>query len=161
MPAVTTAYNKNVIRRAFREIIDETPAKQEANRIWEFFDSECAYCGKKLQKTSKEGHIDHLVSASKGGRNHFLNRVLSCANCNEKEKRDLPWEEFLASKVADRTLLEVRRKKILDWQGQNSDNSAGSFQNLVNSADSLANEVVSVFELKIAELKKRKRNLEI
>ncbi|HZF02649.1 MAG TPA: HNH endonuclease [Methylomirabilota bacterium] len=159
MPSVTTAYTKNIIRRAFREIIDETPSKQESERIWKFFESECAYCGKKLEKTNKDGHIDHLISASKGGRNHFSNRVLSCANCNEKEKRDLPWEEFLTSKVAGQVLMETRRQKILDWQKGNLDNFAANFHSLVNSADSLANEVVNVFELKIAELKKQKQNL--
>jgi HNH endonuclease len=161
MPSVTTAYTKNIIRRAFREIIDVTPSKQEAEKIWKYFESECAYCGKLLQKLNKEGHIDHLVSAAKGGRNHFSNRVLSCANCNEKEKRDLPWEEFLTSKVTDKALLEIRRKKILDWQKQNLDNFAANFQNLVNSADDLANEVIIVFESKIAELKKQQQNLKI
>ncbi len=159
MPAVTTAYAKNIIRRAFREIIDQTPPKQAADNIWDFFASECAYCGVKLNRNNKEGHIDHLISASKGGRNHFANRVLSCATCNEKEKRDLPWEEFLATKVTDQKLLGIRRKKILDWQAKNSDNLTVDFQHLVSLADSLANEVVNAFELKIVELKKQKQNL--
>ncbi|MGB8370810.1 MAG: HNH endonuclease [Limisphaerales bacterium] len=161
MPSVTTAYTKNIVRRAFREIIDETPSKQEVDKIWKFFDSECAYCGKKLQKTNKEGHIDHLVSASKGGRNHVSNRVLSCANCNEKEKLDSPWEEFLASKVSDPPVLESRRQRISDWQRQNSCETDKIFQNLADSADSLANKVVKCFDLEIAELKRQKQNLEI
>ena len=160
MPSVTTAYAKNIIRRAFREIIDQTPSKQEADRIWEFFSSECAYCGKSLQKERKEGHIDHLISASKSGRNHISNRVLSCADCNEKEKLDSGWEEFLASKVADSAIRELRRKKIISWQEKNPCESDDCFHSLVGSADSLANEVVECFELKVAELKKKLGNFE-
>ncbi len=156
MPSTTTAYAKNIIRRAFREIIDPTPSKQEAEAVWNYFARECAYCGKKLLKENKEGHMDHLISASKGGRNSLSNRVLSCANCNEKEKRDLPWEEFLESKVSVQSVLEFRRRKIIDWQQQNSTDADGAFQRFVNSADSLADEVVEYFELKIKQLKVQK-----
>ncbi len=86
MPAPTPGYVKNMIRRSLRETIDPSPTKKEETRIWDFFNSECAYCGKKLRKINKEGHIDHLVPSALGGANHISNRVLSCADCNEKEK---------------------------------------------------------------------------
>ena len=88
MPAITPGYVKNVIRRSLREIVDPSPTKEDEERIWKFFNSECAYCGKPLSKLQKQGHIDHLVPSSLGGPNHISNRVLSCATCNDAEKLD-------------------------------------------------------------------------
>ena len=95
MPAITPGYVKNVIRRSLREIVDPSPTKEEEVRIWKFFNSECAYCGKPLSKPQKQGHIDHLFPSSLDGPNHISNRVLSCATCNEAEKLDGAWQEFM------------------------------------------------------------------
>jgi len=78
MPAPTPGYVKNIVRRSLREIVDPSPSKKDEY---------------------KEGHMDHLVSSSVGGSNQISNRVLSCASCNEKEKLDMPWEQFFSPEV--------------------------------------------------------------
>lgn len=119
MPAPTPAYAKNMIRRSLREIVDPSPTKKDEKRIWEFFDSKCAYCGKPLRKTSKEGHIDHLFPASLGGFNHISNRVLSCGTCNEAEKLDQAWQEFILRKNQDPEVAGTRVARIHEWQKLN------------------------------------------
>jgi hypothetical protein len=116
MPRYTIAYAKNIMRRAIRAIIDAEPTRYEIATIWEYFKGECAYCGRKLTRQSKEGHIDHLVSAALRGGNELANRVLSCGPCNGNEKRDMPWEDFLRLKNPDKRLFEARRRAILHWQ---------------------------------------------
>lgn len=113
---VTLGFAKNVARRAFTQLIDPAPNKLQQRRIWEHFGHRCAYCAAPLDRARKEGHIDHLVSASGGGRNDLSNRVLACAPCNEKEKREMDWEEFLLAKVGDAGMRKERRDRILAWR---------------------------------------------
>lgn len=116
MPAPTPGYMKNMIRRSLREIVDPSPTKEDEERIWKFFDSECAYCGKSLHKLKKEGLINHLFPASLGGVNHISNCVLSCATCNEAEKLDGAWQEFILRKNQDSAVVRTRVSKIREWQ---------------------------------------------
>ena len=67
MPAVTTAYVKNIIHRGFSELADPSPSRKEEAEVWAHFGNRCAYCGDTLHRDAKEGHIDHLVAASQGG----------------------------------------------------------------------------------------------
>ena len=119
MPAPTPGYVKNVICRSLREIIDPSPKKKDVQRIWEFFDSKCVYCGKPLRKAQKEGHIDHLLPTSFDGPNHISNRVLSCASCNEAEKLDGAWQEFILRKNRDPDAARRCIAKIHEWQELN------------------------------------------
>jgi len=64
MPAVTTSYAKNIVRRAFSELVDPSPTRKEQAKIWDYFGDCCAYCGCPLRRGAKEGHIDHLVLGS-------------------------------------------------------------------------------------------------
>lgn len=153
MPSNTPGYAKNIIRRAFRQVIDEHPSREDIDAIWKYFESECAYCGVKLQRAKKEGHLDHLVAASSDGSNHLSNRVLSCATCNEGEKRDLHWEKFLAAKICDPILLEKRRKRILAWQDLHGGKFILRNAELDNLANDLARQVVEYFELQMLKLK--------
>jgi len=146
MPTPTPGYIKNMIRRSFREIIDPSPSKKDEKRIWKFFNYECAYCGKKLDKSKKEGHIDHLVSSSCGGKNHISNRVLSCASCNEKDKLDMDWQEFLKSKISDKNLTETRKSKIIKWQKQNKFQPLN--QRLLKEIELVSNSVVAFYDKK-------------
>ena len=116
MPAPTPGRVKNMIRRSLREIVDPSPTKKDEEKIWEFFDSHCAYCGRSLNKVQKQGHIDHLLPSSVGGPNHISNRVLSCAACNEAEKLDGAWQEFIVQKNPDHAVLHARVAKIQEWQ---------------------------------------------
>lgn len=158
MPAPTPGYVKNMIRRSLREIVDPSPSKKEENKIWDFFNSECAYCGKKLDKAYKEGHIDHLVSSSQGGANHISNRVLSCATCNEKEKLDKPWGEFLAKKSPNKILASKRKEKIKQWQRISGIIICN--KNILDKTEFLGNEVSAFYDEKI-KIARKLRNKQI
>lgn len=45
--------------------------------------NECQYCGKKL--LFNEITIDHIIPRSRGGKNSFLNCVVSCMPCNNRK----------------------------------------------------------------------------
>ena len=83
---------KNIISRSLRAIIDPHPTDAEITRLRQHFGSRCAYCGREVGVAPKDAHVDHVEGR---GANHISNRVLSCADCNEKEKRELPWRDFL------------------------------------------------------------------
>jgi CRISPR/Cas system Type II protein with McrA/HNH and RuvC-like nuclease domain len=156
MPAPTPGYVKNMIRRSVREIVEPSPTKKDEQKIWDFFGSGCAYCGKKLNKGYKEGHIDHLVSSSLGGSNHISNRVLSCANCNEKEKLDMPWEKFLTQKNPDKSIASRRKDKILKWLSMHK--TVIIKKEILDEIESLSNEVVDFYD-KNVKLARQLRNL--
>ena len=103
------AQAKNIMRRAVEEIIDPSP--RTADPLWEYFDSQCAYCGKELNRGSRDGHIDHAVP-NEG--NHLGNLLLACGTCNGDEKREQPWREFLRTKASDAE-FEEREARILGW----------------------------------------------
>jgi hypothetical protein len=104
-----------MIRRALQAVVDPEPTKKEICSLWEYFGSSCAYCGLSLKKENREGHIDHLVSATKDGVNHISNRVLSCSICNGDEKGESHWLEFLTHKVKEPSLFESRKSRIEKW----------------------------------------------
>src|SRR5438046_2337523 len=114
MPDATPGFTKNLVRRMFRLLVDHAPTPQEITAVWEYFASSCAYCGVALVRAKREGRLDHRVPAAQGGTNGIGNLVLACGACNDKEKRDLPWEEFLRHKsgVDD---FAPRRQRILEW----------------------------------------------
>ncbi len=55
----------------------------------EQYNYRCVYCGKKLDKPSK----DHLIPISRGGTNYIGNIVPSCWDCNHKKLAQMP-EKF-------------------------------------------------------------------
>jgi CRISPR/Cas system Type II protein with McrA/HNH and RuvC-like nuclease domain len=116
MPTMPIARVKNMIGRALRGVVDPEPTGKQISSLWEYFDSKCAYCGREVQKKNKSAHIDHLTPTSKKGMNHISNRVLSCASCNEQEKKEMDWEPFLRQKNPDNAEFETRKNRILDWQ---------------------------------------------
>lgn len=155
MPAPKPPYVKNMIRRSLQEIVDPSPPKKAITRIWEYFGSECAYCGRKLDRTKKEGHIDHLVSSALNGANHISNRVLSCATCNEKEKLDMPWEQFLEVKNPNRVIAKQRRDKIMQWRESNSSTMLDT--HVINTVASLGNEVAEFYDRKVEVARQLRR----
>lgn len=107
---------RNALKKCLKALIDPKPKKEEKERIWSFFQSKCAYCGKALTKESRKGHIDHLYSEMEGGSNKLSNLVLTCASCNGDEKREESWEGFLATKcAADRDTYLEKSRHIADW----------------------------------------------
>ncbi len=152
MPAPTPGYVKNVIRRSLREIIDPSPSKQDEKKIWIFFQNECAYCGTRVQKSKKEGHIDHLLPSSMDGPNHISNRVLSCATCNEAEKLDGEWHEFILSKNNNINTARARIAKIRDWQKSNSEPLLDKDKLL--QIERLGDLVTTYYEARVADARK-------
>ncbi len=106
------------MRRALFELVDPPPRRSDIEQIWVHFQSACAYCGQPLKPGKKQAHLDHLVPSSGGGRNHIANRVLSCATCNEKEKLEAPWEQFLCRKVGSDAEFTQRKQRIQAWQAR-------------------------------------------
>jgi hypothetical protein len=102
---------KNRMARAVDSILDPWPASSDP--IWEFFASECAYCGIKLVKSERLGHIDH---ATAGDGNHLGNLVLACSICNGDEKLDTDWRKFLEQRVGDQAVRQARIERIEAWQ---------------------------------------------
>lgn len=120
----TPAQVKCIIRRGLRNLIDPELTPNQKNKIWSFFHSQCAYCGIVLNRELREGHIDHLISESAGGKNCASNRVLACAPCNGNEKRETDWIQFLKSKCPREDVFQARLQKIMNWQSLNPAPSA-------------------------------------
>jgi CRISPR/Cas system Type II protein with McrA/HNH and RuvC-like nuclease domain len=152
MPAPTPGYVKNMIHRSLREIVDPSPTKEDEERIWKFFDCECAYCGKPLRKLKKEGHIDHLFPASLGGTNHISNRVLSCATCNEAEKLDGAWQEFLLRKNQDPEVVRTRVARIHEWQKLNGEPVLD--KNKLREIERLSESAAAYYDVKVKEARR-------
>lgn len=112
MPRSSVGQAKNTVRRALRAIIDREPSKGQISRLWEFFRSGCGYCGQKLVRSERKGHVDHLHP---DGPNHISNRVLSCGKCNGDEKRERHWLEFLKEKSPSREVFGRRKRRIQEW----------------------------------------------
>lgn len=115
MSRVTPSMAKNTIKRSLRALVDRELSATEKTAIWVHFSSQCAYCGKKLTRVCREGHIDHLIPTTSGGTNHISNRVLSCSTCNGDEKREEDWISFLDRKIDDPATREARIRKIQSW----------------------------------------------
>jgi hypothetical protein len=111
MAATSVSAAKNRMARAVESILDPWPASTDP--IWDFFGSECAYCGVKLVKGERLGHIDHVTPRAG---NHMGNLVLSCSRCNGNEKLDMDWRDFLEPKVSDQALRQQRIERIERWQ---------------------------------------------
>ncbi|WP_223760478.1 HNH endonuclease [Myxococcus sp. RHSTA-1-4] len=112
----TSSQAKSTIKSSLLLIVDPELRDEEKDRVWSYFGSACGYCGRKLNRAAREGHVDHLIPVSLGGRNHIGNRVLACAACNGNEKRDLPWEPFLKSKCTTPDAFAARRARIDAWK---------------------------------------------
>jgi 5-methylcytosine-specific restriction endonuclease McrA len=115
MGKMTPSQAKNAIRRALAGIVDPHPSQSQVHTIWEYFGHACAYCGRELKRSDRDGHIDHLVSTGVGGSNSLGNCVLACGPCNGDEKRDEHWETFLRKKASDPELFAARHNRIQEW----------------------------------------------
>ncbi len=153
MPRITVPYAKNIIRRALREIADPSPGSDQLELAWEHFRSSCAYCGVRLTMGSKDAHLDHLVSAARGGRNHISNRALCCSTCNEKEKLDRPWEEFLRCKTDSAPEYQERLQRIRDWISIRSPEAELLSDSDAKLVDELAGEVNAFFQTRVDQVR--------
>jgi hypothetical protein len=117
MPKDTPSMARNKMKRCFNALLDPHPSEADVNELWIYFKSACAYCGLVLERSTRLGHVDHLVSSSAGGSNDIHNHVLACARCNGDDKREEPWETFLLRKASG-AAYEERRALIVTWLSQ-------------------------------------------
>lgn len=113
---MTPAWAKNIARRVLWAAIEKEILPKTRLIAAEFFNNACAYCENPLP--AKGWHLDHLLPVDQGGFNHISNRVPSCAPCNEKEKREKDWLEFLKTKATESNLFEKRKLRIQQWCNQ-------------------------------------------
>lgn len=142
---VTTA--ANIMGRAIDNILDPEPSGLR-RRLVSYFGASCAYCGAELGPGVK-ACMDH---ADPGRGNHAGNRVLACSPCNDEEKRDMPWREFLRSRVSDAGLFAERERRILDWFAANPHASV-TRSPAVLQAEADARAVIDEFREKSARLR--------
>lgn len=106
----TVSQAKNRMRRTIAEILDPSPF--DLAPLWAHFESSCAYCGRGLDRSRREGHMDH---AEPRGGNHLGNLVLACGACNGDEKREEPWDVFLDRKATNPVVRAARSARIRAW----------------------------------------------
>lgn len=63
----------------------------------------CQYCGKSAPDVILE--VDHIDPVSKGGKNHLLNLVTSCWDCNRGKSN---------VKLSDNSVVEKQRKSLIE-----------------------------------------------
>jgi hypothetical protein len=154
VPIYTPGWVKNMIRRSFRELVDPAPKRKQLDPLWSFFKSRCAYCGRKLDRAKKEGHIDHLIPASQGGSNHASNRVLSCATCNEKEKLDVPWKQFLKCKIANDRIRASRQRRIEEWRKRQGADAATLSPERRELVDKASEKAILAYDREVRRVRK-------
>ena len=96
MAATSVSAAKNRMARAVESILDPWPASKVP--IWEFFGSECAYCGVKLVKGERLGHIDQRRPRP------AITWATSCwraLRAMGMRSSTSDWREFLTQKVSD------------------------------------------------------------
>lgn len=107
------AWVKNISRRVLWAALEKDISRNDRLAMFEFFDGNCCYCDEALPP---RWHADHLLPCDQGGFNHPSNRVPSCPSCNEKEKREMAWQEFLKRKSnGDLGVLRRRKQRIQQW----------------------------------------------
>ncbi|MFN8658891.1 MAG: HNH endonuclease signature motif containing protein [Candidatus Obscuribacterales bacterium] len=153
----TPSMAKNAIKRCIREIV--APAPKDVSAVWLHFDSSCAYCGTVLDRSMRNGHMDHLMPFQETARAGLANLVLACGKCNGDEKLDSDWIEFLrlqcSKQSKDETLYETRRAKIETWIEQNSRSSAEVPPELLLEADRTIEAIFAVFDVAVADLRQK------
>lgn len=148
---------KNMMRRSLRAVVDPHPRDEEIAEAWQFFDGLCVYCGKAIALGSKDMHLDHIDSETVGGANHISNRAPACANCNEKEKRELPWLEFLERKASSPEELVTRHQKILAWIGRFSPEARRLDDELRREVGEEIGHAIAAYDVALERLRSRRR----
>lgn len=143
---------KNKMRRCFGAILDPHPSKVEVTNLWDYFGHACAYCGQKLDRSGRNGHLDHVVPSSEGGTNSIYNHVLSCARCNGDEKREESWESFLRRRVPDSAKSLSRKQRIESWLSQAPSQSILDSERR-REAEAIVSEALESFDAAVEKLR--------
>jgi len=148
---------KNAIRRALFAEIDQTLSSSGKKRIWQYFRDSCAYCGRRIDPSSREGHMDHLESHATGGDSHISNTVLACRFCNGDEKRETHWLGFLRAKCENDQEFEARRAHIETWVSSNVTTRKVPSSELRGTVEQQTANAVTAFEKALACIREAKR----
>lgn len=107
------AWVKNISRRVLWAALEKDISRNDRLAMQQFFENRCCFCDAEL---TTRWHADHLLPVDGGGFNHLSNRVPACPRCNEHEKREMDWQEFLERKSqGDREIFERRKEYIEQW----------------------------------------------
>ena len=152
----TPSMAKNKIKRSLKAICDPHPSKLEKDSLWDYFNSQCAYCGVDIEKASRTGHLDHLIPSSQGGTNSIFNHALSCAKCNGDEKREEEWDSFLKKKTERDDIYQQRKHLIEAWlQKAPKGMNAPEFK---LKRDSIIDQALSDFDSSVAKMRELKKS---
>lgn len=146
---MTPSQARNAIKRSLKALIDPSPRKVEKEKIWLYFENQCAYCGCQLNQKDRKAHVDHVVAESDGGSNRMCNLILTCGICNGDEKREMDWQTFLLQKCQGETSeYQQRFNKITNWVSEQGDSAIltkeqqAQLESAFNTVDALYTEVV-------------------
>ena len=146
---MTPSQARNAIKKSLKALIDPKPSKAEKEKIWQYFENQCAYCGCELNPKERKAHLDHVVAEADGGSNGLCNLILTCAICNGDEKREMDWQTFLLEKCQGETADYQRRyKKITTWFAEQGGSATISkelqaqLESAFNTVDALYSDVV-------------------
>ena len=145
------------MRKAISDLVDQPLTKKEKQQVWDYFNSRCAFCGKSIERISRYGHIDHLVSRAGSGSNQLGNCVLACKECNGNEKRDQPWKDFLKLKCGDNPTFALRLKQIESWQSKPTTKKPVTLSGEAKAAKSEVEDAIVIFERKFVRLREKIR----
>ena len=87
---------------------------KERTRIYEKYDSRCAYCGNII--TIKEMQVDHMCSKKHGGTDDVNNLMPSCRRCNHyKRAYDLEGFRSVMKTLGHRIKQNYINKVAIDY----------------------------------------------
>lgn len=158
MAKSTPSIAKNQMKRCLNAILDPLPNKSAIHQLWAFFDSSCAYCGVKLARPERLGHLDHLIPQAAGGTNDIHNYVLTCARCNGDEKREENWQTFLLRKVSLASERQERTARIEAWMQQIPTSRVSLNVQEQNAANAVITQALQDFDKAVEELRAIQRN---
>lgn len=147
---VSPSQAKNYIARSLRAVADPHPSSIALQELWKHFNSQCAYCGLELRTGSEEASYDHLLP---DGGNHLGNIVLACGRCNEYEKLNKNWEEFLREKAKTSKLYVERHSRILDWKKIHRRDLSQVNQALLEQAEVCISRALKSYERELSKLR--------
>jgi len=88
---------------------------QQVESVKDFFNNQCAYCGKKSSLT-----LDHFVPSSKGGPDCLGNLVPACLSCNSSKQDKNPEEWYKSQRFYSKQrwlkIIEVVGKSVINGQ---------------------------------------------
>lgn len=154
MPKDTPSMTKNKIKRCLNAILDPHPGPEDVAHLWEHFQSSCAYCGVALERSSRQGHLDHAVPAALGSTNSIHSHVLACNRCNGDEKRQESWEAFLTKKCSAPDILNSRRSRIVEWLMMKDASRRTIDPNVQRRAQAVIDEALASFDDSVAKMRR-------